>query len=92
VTKRFIRVRRVASLGQFRLHDLRHFMATEMLDTGVPVPIVAARSPMHGPRRHSTCTPTPCRAEIDLPQRRYGEGSSELGAKFERVLERTDGD
>jgi integrase len=25
------------------LHDLRHFMATQMLDAGVPVPIVAAR-------------------------------------------------
>jgi integrase len=38
VTKRFIRVRRAAGLGHFRLHDLRHFMATEMLDAGVPVP------------------------------------------------------
>ena len=43
VTKRFIRVRRAAGLGHFRLHDLRHFMATQMLDAGVPVPIVAAR-------------------------------------------------
>jgi integrase len=43
VTKRFIRARRAAGLNHFRLHDLRHFMATEMLDAGVPVPIVAAR-------------------------------------------------
>jgi integrase len=43
VTKRFISVRRAAGLGHFRLHDLRHFMATQMLDAGVPVPIVAAR-------------------------------------------------
>ena len=43
VTKRFIKVRRAAGLGHFRLHDLRHFMATQMLDAGVPVPIVAAR-------------------------------------------------
>jgi integrase len=43
VTKRFVRVRRAAGLGHFRLHDLRHFMATQMLDAGVPVPIVAAR-------------------------------------------------
>jgi integrase len=43
VTKRFIRVRRAAGLGHFRLHDLRHFMATQMLDAGVPIPIVAAR-------------------------------------------------
>ncbi len=43
VTKRFIVARRAAGLGHFRLHDLRHFMATEMLDAGVPVPIVAAR-------------------------------------------------
>ena len=43
VTKRFIDARRAAGLDHFRLHDLRHFMATEMLDAGVPVPIVAAR-------------------------------------------------
>jgi integrase len=43
VTKRFIVARRAAGLGHFRLHDLRHFMATEMLDAGVPLPIVAAR-------------------------------------------------
>ena len=43
VTKRFIRVRRAAGLDHFRLHDLRHFMATQMLDAGVPIPIVAAR-------------------------------------------------
>jgi integrase len=43
VTKRFIDVRRSAGLAHFRLHDLRHFMATGMLELGVPVPIVAAR-------------------------------------------------
>ena len=43
VTKRFIRARKAAGLSHFRLHDLRHFMATQMLDVGVPVPIVAAR-------------------------------------------------
>jgi integrase len=43
VTKRFIKARRAAGLGHFRLHDLRHFMATEMLDAGLPVPNVAAR-------------------------------------------------
>jgi integrase len=43
VTKRFIRSRRAAGLCHFRLHDLRHFMATQMLDVGVAVPIVAAR-------------------------------------------------
>jgi integrase len=43
VTKRFIRVRRAAGLDHFRLHDLSHFTATQMLDAGVPVPIVAAR-------------------------------------------------
>ena len=43
VTKRFIDARCAAGLDHFRLHDLRHFMATQMLDAGVPVPIVAAR-------------------------------------------------
>jgi integrase len=42
VTKRFIRARRSAGLDHFRLHDLRHFPATEMLDAGVPVAIVEA--------------------------------------------------
>jgi integrase len=42
-TKRFIRSRKAAGLCHFRLHDLRHFMATQMLDVGVAVPIVAAR-------------------------------------------------
>jgi integrase len=41
VTKRSIRVRRAAGLDHFRLHDFRHFMATQMLDAGVPIPIVA---------------------------------------------------
>ena len=36
-------MRRAAGLGHFRLHDLRHFMATQMLDAGVSIPIVAAR-------------------------------------------------
>ena len=43
VTKSFIDARKAAGLAHFRLHDLRHFMATQMLDAGVPVPIVAAR-------------------------------------------------
>jgi integrase len=30
VTKRFIQFRKAAGLGHFRLHDLRHFMATQM--------------------------------------------------------------
>lgn len=43
VTKRFIQLRRRTGLGHFRLHDLRHFMATEMLGSGVPVPTVSQR-------------------------------------------------
>ncbi len=43
VTKRFIANRRAAGLGEFRLHDLRHFMATQMLVAGVPIVIVAQR-------------------------------------------------
>lgn len=43
VTKRFIDLRTEAGLVHFRLHDLRHFMATEMLYTGIAVPIVAER-------------------------------------------------
>jgi integrase len=43
VTKTFIRYRRAAGCREFRFHDLRHFMATEMLHAGVPLPIVARR-------------------------------------------------
>ena len=43
VTKTFIRHRRDAGLRRFRLHDLRHFMATEMLDADVPLVVVARR-------------------------------------------------
>ena len=43
VTKAFIRYRRAAGLRPFRLHDLRHFMATEMLDAGVPIVVVSRR-------------------------------------------------
>lgn len=43
VTKAFLRARRRAGLREFRLHDLRHFMATEMLHAGVPLPVVSRR-------------------------------------------------
>ncbi|MEO8695494.1 MAG: site-specific integrase [Acidimicrobiales bacterium] len=43
VTKAFRRVRHDAGLRQFRLHDLRHFMATQMLDAGVPLAVVSPR-------------------------------------------------
>ena len=43
VTKRFISYRQRAGLAHFRLHDLRHFMATTMLAAGVPVPVVSER-------------------------------------------------
>jgi integrase len=43
VTKAFGRAVRGAGLGSFRLHDLRHFMATEMLELGVPVATVSGR-------------------------------------------------
>ena len=42
-TKLFIRYRNEAELPQFRLHGLRHFMATQMLDAGVPIAVVAGR-------------------------------------------------
>lgn len=43
VTKAFIRCRRRAGLRVFRLHDLRHFMATEMLEAGVSIAVVSKR-------------------------------------------------
>jgi integrase len=43
VTNVFIRHRRGAGLRPFRLHDLRHFMASEMLQAGVPIVVVSRR-------------------------------------------------
>jgi integrase len=43
VTKAFQRHLLAAGLRPFRLHDLRHFMATQMLLAGVPIPIVSRR-------------------------------------------------
>ena len=43
VTKTFLRYQRACGLAPFRLHDLRHFMATHMLDLGVPVTVVSRR-------------------------------------------------
>lgn len=42
-THAFIAARRAAGLPHFRLHDLRHFMATQMLAAGVPLATVAQR-------------------------------------------------
>jgi integrase len=42
-TKAFIRYREAVGGPHFRLHDLRHFMATQMLDAGVPVAVVSGR-------------------------------------------------
>jgi integrase len=43
VTKMFITHRRRVGIARCRLHDLRHFMATEMLARGIPVPTVSQR-------------------------------------------------
>ena len=43
VTKTLLRYQRAVGLRPFRLHDLRHFMATQRLDLGVPVTVVARR-------------------------------------------------
>ncbi len=43
VTKAFGRYRQALGLRQFRLHDLRHFMATQMLEAGIPIVTVSRR-------------------------------------------------
>jgi integrase len=43
VTKEFIRLRKQLGFGGVRLHDLRHFAATQMLGAGVPVRTVSGR-------------------------------------------------
>lgn len=42
-TRRFARLRDDCKLAHIRLHDLRHFVATTLLDAGVPLPTVAER-------------------------------------------------
>jgi integrase len=42
-THRFVRLRGELVLGSFRLHDLRHFVATTLLTSGVDVSTVAGR-------------------------------------------------
>jgi integrase len=41
--KQFIRHRRTAGIEHFRLQDLRHFMETQMLGSGIAIPVVSAR-------------------------------------------------
>ena len=55
VTKAFVRHRRAAGLREFRLHDLRHFMATEMLHAGIPLPVVARRLDHQRPSTPLNC-------------------------------------
>ena len=43
VTSRFERVRRSVGLDGVRLHDLRHYVATRLLDAGMPVRTVSER-------------------------------------------------
>jgi integrase len=43
LTKQFIAARRAAGLPHFRLHDLRHFISTQMLAAGVPIATVSQR-------------------------------------------------
>ena len=43
VSGRWMRTRKAAGAPGVRLHDLRHWQATQLLDAGVPVPTVAAR-------------------------------------------------
>ena len=69
VTKAFLRHRRAAVLRPFRLHDLRHFMATEMLDAGVPIVVVPVGSITSASRPHSTNTPTQSPAATPAPRR-----------------------
>lgn len=55
VTKTFVRYRRAAGLREFRLHDLRHFMATEMLHAGIPLVVVARRLDHQRPSTTLNC-------------------------------------
>ena len=51
-TKRFAQLRDATGITGVRLHDLRHFVATELLSAGVPVKTVAGR--LGHTRTHNT--------------------------------------
>lgn len=70
ITQAFKRLARRAG-WDFRLHDLRHYMATELLDAGVPLPTVQKRL---GHRNASTT------ANI------YGHGREESDRKAAKIL------
>ena len=76
VTKTFLRYRRAVGLRPFRLHDLRHFMATEMLEAGVPI-VTVSRRLAH--RRVSTT--------LDRYAHSVPGGDAEASAILRRVME-----
>jgi integrase len=62
VTKAWRRVLKAAKLPAFRLYDLRHTFATELLAQGAPITYVAASSDTRSRRRPSSGTRTGSRA------------------------------
>ena len=67
VTKTFLRYQRQVGLRAFRLHDLRHFMATQMLDLGIPLTVVARRLDHRACPPRWTSTATSSSAETASP-------------------------
>jgi integrase len=47
-TKEFVAAQRAAWVDHFRLHDLRHFPATQMLAAGIPCDRIPASQPRAG--------------------------------------------
>lgn len=77
ITKEFVRLRRDAGIPHCRLHDLRHFMATEMLAAGV----FRSLCPVAGRARSSL---RPARQMAALTQALLG-GTSSLGLFLQAV-------
>lgn len=75
VTKRFIARRRAVGLAPFRLHDLRHFMATQMLAAGYRSRRWRSGSTMHGPPPRSMSTPTRFPGAIAWERKRWPQSS-----------------
>ena len=79
VTKAFGRYRKTFGLRSFRLHDLRHFMATEMLGAAVPIVTVSRRLDHH--RVSTTRAWTGNTASHSALIQNIRRGNYELGAE-----------
>lgn len=77
VTNRFIKLRSQIGAGTVRLHDLRHFVATNLGSAGTPIATISGRLGHATSPPRSTSTATSCRPMI---ARRRGRSATSSAA------------